>query len=330
MWRSNDLTATWLRVLLLALERRAADTGDEFIAHAAELPALTGYFGSHRADMPWRRMRELAEVTPVRVWWQDTEGDWHDLEEEEPPSRDRSRAARKVGGSDAGRGVSADHPREKGADSARVARRVPGGSYRIRVPNLADKQGFVPKNRTSPTAQAPTTHTPTAEAQPPLFAEVAATASRDSIDPSKLPGHDLLPPSFPTWPRAWWEERVNELLIACESGDREHVADLPDGTSIAFSGLPTVVGWLAVTWAAIVSKSKTPRSRKQTATTWWRRNLGQIQAAKGGELRNVVQSELLQAERHGEHAFGTQTYQRHRRVFRKRLKEAQGRKKEKH
>ena len=62
MFADNDLLATWLRLGMLAVERRAALTSDIFVVRREELPTLTG---QKRGDSALRVWKKLLTSCPV-------------------------------------------------------------------------------------------------------------------------------------------------------------------------------------------------------------------------------------------------------------------------
>lgn len=62
MFADNDLLATWLRLGMLAVERRAALTSDVFLVRREELPSLTG---QKRGDSALRVWNKLLTSSPV-------------------------------------------------------------------------------------------------------------------------------------------------------------------------------------------------------------------------------------------------------------------------
>lgn len=62
MFDDNDLLATWLRLGMLAVERRAALTSDIFVVRREELPTLTG---QKRGDSALRVWNKLLTSSPV-------------------------------------------------------------------------------------------------------------------------------------------------------------------------------------------------------------------------------------------------------------------------
>ncbi len=62
VWPDNDRLALWIRLGVKAVERNADKTGDAFIVHESELPALAG---KGRRDSAEKLLRYLVDTSPV-------------------------------------------------------------------------------------------------------------------------------------------------------------------------------------------------------------------------------------------------------------------------
>ena len=62
VYANNDLLATYVRLLILGVERFADRYGDSFLIHKRELGRITG---RHRVDVAAKSLRSLAEVSPI-------------------------------------------------------------------------------------------------------------------------------------------------------------------------------------------------------------------------------------------------------------------------